>query len=334
MILSVRQEPSSGPDSGTVLAAGAIVWRPGRSGRLELLVVRSARWNEWSWPKGKLKGRESPARCAVREVHEETGVRVELGVRLPSVSYLMPDGRPKEVTYWAGRPRRTGDPTAGTDEIDDSLWLPAEEALQRVRPSSRGPAQALLARAEDDALETTPLLVVRHAKARSRAHWEGGEATRPLTSTGERQARALARILGVWAPPRLLVSPWRRCLDTLRPYLAPQHRDAGTDLGAPEPEVLPLLSEEGLEHDRARVGALVTELIQGGDNALLCTHRPVLAEVVATLAEVSPVAVRDRLPHRNPWLSPAEVLVAHVAGRRSTGPGRRVVAVERHAPRP
>lgn len=313
-----REEPDR---AGTVLAAGAIVWRRDRAGELELLVVHSARWDEWSWPKGKLKKRESLASCARREVAEETGVQVDLGVRLPSVSYLMPDGRPKEVTYWAARARSTEARTADATEIDGAAWLPVEEALGRVRSSSRGPARALLELAADHALETTPLLVVRHAKARSRARWSGSEATRPLTRTGERQARGLARVLTPWAPSRVLSSPWQRCMDTLEPFLGPR-----------EPEVLPLLSEDGLEHDGARVGALIGELVEAGDSVLVCTHRPVLEAVVAALAEVSPVAVRDHLPHRDPWLSPAEVLVAHVAGPGPTGGGRRVVAVERHAP--
>lgn len=316
----MTQEPPG--RAGTVLAAGAIVWRRDAAGELELLVVHSTRWNEWSWPKGKLKSRESLAACAVREVSEETGVRVELGVRLPSVSYLMPDGRPKEVTYWAARPRRTDARTADAAEIDGAAWLPAEEAIGRVRSSSRGPARALLALAADHALETTPLLVVRHAKARSRARWEGSEATRPLTRHGEHQARGLAPVLALWAPPRLLSSPWQRCMDTLQPYL-----------GAREPEVLPLLSEAGLEHGRDRVGALVRELVEAGDSVLVCTHRPVLAEVVTALADVSPVAVRDHLPHRDPWLSPAEVLVAHIAGPGPAGGRRQVVAIERHAPK-
>jgi 8-oxo-dGTP diphosphatase len=318
----VRQESSEHP--GTVLAAGLIVWRRTNIGALELLLVHSARWNEWSWPKGKLKKGESSLIAAVREVAEETGIRVEPGVPLPTVRYELPDGRPKEVAYWAGRAHDEGDRTAPPSEIDRVTWLRASEAIERVRPGSRAPAEALLALADDSALDTAPLLVVRHAKARSRARWEGTEATRPLTRTGERQARALAHVLAAWQPTRLLCSPWDRCTETLRPYLAP-----GTT-----PQILPLLSEEGLEHDPGRVGALIGELVEAGRGVLVCTHRPVLAEVVAALGRASSVAVRDHLPHRDPWLSPAEVLVAHVGESRPPGGRRRVVAVERHAPRP
>lgn len=311
--------PSSSRHPGTVLAAGAIVWRRSPVGELEVLLVHSARWDEWSWPKGKANRGESLVAAAVREVREETGVEVELGVPLAPVSYLMPDGRPKSVAYWVARPRHTGDRTAAPTEIDGAQWLPVEAALDRLRPSGRVPGRALLQLAADQALDTTPLLVVRHAKARSRAHWGGGEADRPLTGTGERQAAALAGLLTAWHPPRLLSSPWKRCLDTLQPYLE-------STLNGTEPEILPLLSEDGLKHDPGRVDALVADLVSAGGNTLVCTHRPVLAAVVGSLARLTPVAVRDRLPHRDPWLSPGEVLVAHVARER-------VVTVERHVSR-
>src|SRR5690625_6831004 len=78
-----------------VLAAGAVVWRVvGR--RLEVLLIHRPRYDDWSWPKGKLDSKDEPLPlCAVREVQEETGVPVLLGAKLPTVRYKLPGGAKK-----------------------------------------------------------------------------------------------------------------------------------------------------------------------------------------------------------------------------------------------
>ena len=56
---------------GDVRAAGAVVLRKGR-----VLLVHRPAYNDWSFPKGKLDRGENAAAAAVREVGEETGLRV------------------------------------------------------------------------------------------------------------------------------------------------------------------------------------------------------------------------------------------------------------------
>ena len=63
---------------------------------------------------------------------------------------------------------------------------------------------------------------------------------------------------------------------------------------------------------------------------MLCTHRPVLPTVVDVLAQHARRSVADALPASDPFLHPAQVLVAHVA---QTPKGPRVVATETHRPR-
>ena len=60
----------------TVKAAGALVWRENGK-HLEVLLVHRPRYDDWSIPKGKVEPCESVRTCAVREVAEETGLRVE-----------------------------------------------------------------------------------------------------------------------------------------------------------------------------------------------------------------------------------------------------------------
>lgn len=111
--------------TGTVEAAGGVVWR--RSGdSLEVLLVHRPRQDDWSFPKGKLNPSESHAEAALREVEEETGMRCTLGPALPSTSYRDRSDRPKIVRYWAMRSVQ-GRFTANR-EVDQVRWLQTSDA--------------------------------------------------------------------------------------------------------------------------------------------------------------------------------------------------------------
>ena len=103
---------SSGTSDGTVVAAGAVVWRPdpAHPGEVEVCVVHRPRYDDWSLPKGKLDRGEHLLAGAVREVEEETGQRVVLDRPLPTQHYEV-NGVPKRVHYWPPAPttmRRRG----------------------------------------------------------------------------------------------------------------------------------------------------------------------------------------------------------------------------------
>ncbi len=86
-----------------VQAAGGVVVRPGGEGRAEVLLVHRQRYDDWTFPKGKLDEHDggSHERCALREVAEETGYRCALVRELPSTAYVDGQGRAKRVRYWA-----------------------------------------------------------------------------------------------------------------------------------------------------------------------------------------------------------------------------------------
>lgn len=121
--------------SAVVLAAGAVLWLPGRpkkSGRLgrpRLAVIHRPKYDDWSLPKGKLDPGEGVVEAALREVREETGYACVFGAELPAQHYLA-QGRPKEVRYWAAVP------SAGafrpSREVDRLEWLPAGKARARL----------------------------------------------------------------------------------------------------------------------------------------------------------------------------------------------------------
>lgn len=117
---------TSGP---LVLAAGGVVWRRSAEGELEVVLVHRPRYDDWSWPKGKLDPGESDEEAARREVLEETTLQVELGPELVSTTYLDKSGKHKRVRYWAMT--TAGDPAAA-NEVDQAVWVTADEAEFRL----------------------------------------------------------------------------------------------------------------------------------------------------------------------------------------------------------
>ena len=106
-------------------AAGGLVLRD-VGDAFEVLVVHRPRYDDWTFPKGKVEPGESDEDCALREVHEETGLVCRLGEELPATSYRDAAGRPKRVRYW--RMEAIGGDLEFRHEIDDARWLSVEQA--------------------------------------------------------------------------------------------------------------------------------------------------------------------------------------------------------------
>ena len=111
-----------------VEAAGGVVVRDGDAGT-EVCVVHRPRYDDWTFPKGKLDPGESFEDAALREVEEETGLRCTLEAELPSTEYRDTKDRPKIVRYW----QMEVDEDPGfvpNDEVDELRWLPMGEAAK------------------------------------------------------------------------------------------------------------------------------------------------------------------------------------------------------------
>ena len=111
-------------------AAGGVVWRTTAHGRLKVLLVHRPRYDDWSFPKGKLLPGEDALTAALREVKEETGLTCEPGLQLPDVVYVDRKQRQKRVRYWAMEP--VGGHFRVNDEVDTVSWMRAEDAMQRL----------------------------------------------------------------------------------------------------------------------------------------------------------------------------------------------------------
>ena len=81
-----------------IYAAGAVCWRI-IDGKVHVLLVHRTVYGDVTIPKGKVDPGESLPRTAVREIAEETGLAVALGVPLGISRYPLPSGREKIVHY-------------------------------------------------------------------------------------------------------------------------------------------------------------------------------------------------------------------------------------------
>ncbi len=265
-----------------VVAAGAVVWRP----RREVLLVHRPRYDDWSFPKGKLDPGEDAAVAAVREVEEETGLTIRLTRPLPLTRYAN-GPRMKQVHYWVGRVEGSDDVSGYVvnDEIDDLEWLPVEEAHGRLTYDHD---RETLARAEEIHAATTALVVLRHAHAEDRSGWQGDDRLRPLAEDGRRQAERLPTTLTAYGVRRIVTSSSLRCVQTVRPFA----RAAG----------LEVREDDGLTEEGATLKSLTLaaeRALSSAKSTVLCSHRPVLPDLFEVLG-LEPVA-----------LGPGELAVLH-----------------------
>ena len=106
-------------------AAGGVVVRD--DGRVA--VVHRPRYDDWSFPKGKLDPGEGWEEGALREVWEETGLHCELGDELTPTFYNDRKGRSKAVRYWLMYITDAGEFDAN-DEVDELRWISPDEAAE------------------------------------------------------------------------------------------------------------------------------------------------------------------------------------------------------------
>lgn len=267
-----------------ILAAGVVVFRKGP----RVLLVHRPRYDDWSFPKGKLDPGEHETAAAVREVAEETGLHVRLGPPLGSQRYPNGGGRMKTVFYWTGRVVGDDDVSGYqvNDEIDEVAWVDVDKAFERLTyPHDEDTLREALRLRR----KTQALVVLRHGAARSRKAWKHDDRLRPLVRAGLTQAQRLVPLLAAYDVTAVVSSSSTRCAQTVAPY---------ADLTGRAPRLEDGLSEEDATAES--VLGLVDELLHGDEGAVLCSHRPVLP------------AVFDALGLDDAQLDPAGLVVVHL----------------------
>ena len=112
----------------------------------------------------------------------------------------------KKVEYWGGVVLDSVERTPDA-EVDVVSWLPVRAALGQLTYSrDHFLVQQYLAQPA-----TTPLIIVRHAKAMDRKDWSRKDAARPINSRGRRQATMLMPMLAAYGVTRLVSSTSTRC---------------------------------------------------------------------------------------------------------------------------
>ncbi|MFV0373255.1 NUDIX hydrolase [Microbacterium sp.] len=305
-----------------VYAAGGVVWRR-IEGKLHILVIHRTAYADVTLPKGKVDPGESLAETAAREIFEETGIRVALGVPVGVSRYRMPSKKQKIVHYWSAE--------ATDDAIRASAFVPNKEiaALEWVTPKKALTylsypvdteiLEGFLRLVDDGVLATFPVVVLRHAKATPREDWDGADAARPLTSKGTRQASALVGPLRAFGVRKVVTSDAVRCVTTVTPFAAAQGRTVTRT---------PLIGQDAWEAGDGDVRSVVGKRVRARKPAVLCSHGPVLGSILHELA-LATGTMKGAYLDSAATLEVGSFSVVHLS---ATNPGSGIVSIETHEP--
>ena len=253
---------------GVIQAAGAVLWRRLSEDLLQVALIHRPRYEDWSFPKGKVEAGEAEISCAHREVLEETGFDAVFGPELCKVQYEVGEDL-KTVRYWSAQ--AIGEPSAvhDTEEVDQLIWVTVSDAYTKL---SRKGDQEVLKNFEKFGADTTPLILLRHGKAIAREEWEGDDGDRPLAQLGQQQAKRMHAIYLPLAVSEIHSSDAVRCYETV----SPMARTMSLNL-----VYWSELSEYAFEKDKKAAINVVNDIIESEARAIVCGHNPVIPGIVA-----------------------------------------------------
>ena len=281
--------------SEAISAAGAVVWRKHKDNFTEVAIIHRPKYDDWSFPKGKIEVGESLIACAHREVLEETNLQTEFGPHLGQVEYFTPDGL-KKVTYWSAKVIAEK-PFRPNTEVDQLKWIPITKVIEVLTNETD---KEIFDKFVKVKFNSKPFILLRHAKAITRDEWQGEDDDRPLSSSGQNQAMRLLSTYQVFNIDQIHSSDAVRCYDTVKSMAK------GLDIKL---EVSSKLSENTYKKDKEKAFDYVRELIKEDKSILICSHNPILPKMLNKLTKKSEIeADEDKL-------SPADGWVIHRSGK-------------------
>lgn len=306
-----------------VYAAGAVVWRLVDE-KVHVLLIHRTKYRDVTLPKGKVDPGEMLAETAVREVHEETGIRVALGVPVGVSRYLMRPKRQKIVHYWAAEATDEAIRTSTfvpNNEIAGIEWVSLKKARERLSyPVDVEILDAFTHLVDDGVLHTFPIIALRHAKAVARSDWDGSDASRPLTDRGRRQAKAIVGPLRAFGVRRIVTSDATRCIETVKPLAkAIDRKSVKTSL----------ISQDAWEGGHDDIRTIVGKRVRARKPAVICSHGPVLPGILREIA-LSTGTLHGSYIDSASALDVAGFSVVHLS---ATNPGSGIISIETHEPR-
>ena len=270
-----------------IRAAGGVLWRNNGEEGLEVALIHRPRYDDWTFPKGKLTPGESDVDGAVREVLEETGYRVTMGRPLGEVRYVKKQRgatRPKVVRYWAMQ--ADGGSFSKSHEVDKLRWVSTAEAEGTL---THPHDQELLKRFVSGPALTGTVLLVRHASAGDRAKWQGDDRERPLDEIGWQQAQELVRLLSRFEVQQIVSADYTRCVQTVAPFADARGFRVDED---------DLFSEEGYPAHEQEAIHILRKLGESLTTTVVCSQGDVIPDLLTRLALEDQVDLPDPLPKK------------------------------------
>ena len=305
-----------------VLAAGALCWRI-IDGKVRVLVIYRGDRADVSLPKGKVDPGETLPQTAVREIAEETGLYITLGAPLGTVEYTLPNGREKVVYYWSAEVTESAVANttfAPNAEVAALKWVSLKKARAMLSyPHDVDVISRFEARLAARNARTFALIALRHGKAVPPETWDGPDATRPLMQRGQDQAASIAAGIAAYGVRKIISSSAARCIATVTPLSEVVGR--------------PITIKDGISQDaHARgeldVGSVILKRLARKRSTVLCSHGPVLPEIIEEVARLTGTAQEPALRNAA-MLSTGEYTVLHISVENPTGG---IVAIENHGP--
>ena len=275
-----------------IKASGAVLWRRLSDDLIQVALIHRPRYDDWSFPKGKVELGESDIACAHREVMEETGFQSLFGPELKTTQYLVGEDE-KVVRYWSAEAIGESSGAHDVTEVDQIIWVTVEDAYQKL---TRVGDREVLKSFESFGVDTIPLILLRHGKAIAREEWEGDDGDRPLAQLGQQQAKRMLSLYLPFGVTEIHTSDAVRCYETV----VPMARSLNLNI-----IYWSELSEYAFEKDKKASLKVVQEIIEGEARAIVCGHNPVLPGMVAKLIGKKSFKAFDR------GLLPGEAWILH-----------------------